>query len=209
MPYIYKITNKINDKVYIGKTLNSIQKRWREHLIDSKKRKCEKRPLYSAINKYGEENFEIEQIEECSHDILNERECHWIEYYGSFKNGYNTTIGGDGKPYLDYDLIYNTYLKTKNMKQTSILCNCSVDSVRKILEIYGITKEERIKNQQNSNKVSGHPVAKIDKYTNEIIAVYESVSAAGKENPKANRQHISKVCKGKRKTAGGYKWQYL
>lgn len=110
---------------------------------------------------------------------------------------------------MDYDLIYNTYLKTKNMKQTSILCNCSVDSVRKILEIYGITKEERIKNQQNSNKASGHPVAKIDKYTNEIIAVYESVSAAERENPKANRQHISKVCKGKRKTAGGYKWQYL
>lgn len=76
MAYIYKITNKINGKVYIGKTLNSIQKRWREHLIDSKKRRCEKRPLYSAINKYGEENFEIEQIEECSHDILNERECY-------------------------------------------------------------------------------------------------------------------------------------
>ena len=206
MPYIYKITNKINGKVYIGKTLNSIQKRWREHLIDSKKRKCEKRPLYSAINKYGEENFEIEQIEECSRDILNERECYWIEYYGSFKNGYNAIIGGDGKPYLDYDLIYNTYLKTKNMKQTSILCNCSVDSVRKILEIYDITKENRIK---NGHKVLGHPVAKIDKYTDEIIAVYETIAEAEKENPKANRQHISKVCKGKRKTAGGYKWEYL
>lgn len=205
MPYIYKITNKINGKVYIGKTLNSIQKRWKEHLIDSKKRKCEKRPLYSAINKYGEKNFEIEQIEECSHDILNERECYWIEYYGSFKNGYNATIGGDGKVFLDYDLIYKTYLKTKNIKQTSILCNCSVDSVSKILEIYGITKENRIK---NGYKVLSNPVAKIDKYTNEIIAVYESVSAAEKENPEANT-HISQVCKGKRKTAGGYKWKYL
>lgn len=205
MPYIYKITNKINGKVYIGKTLNSIQKRWREHLIDSKKRKCEKRPLYSAINKYGEENFEIEQIEECSHDILNERECYWIEYYSSFKNGYNATVGGDGKAYLDYELIYKTYLKTKNIKQTSVLCNCSVNSVSKILEIYGITKENRIK---NGYEVLGHPVAKIDKYTNEIIAVYETISAAERENPEANN-HISHVCRGKRKTAGGYKWQYL
>ena len=205
MPYIYKITNKVNGKVYIGKTLNSIQKRWRDHLRDSKKRRCEKRPLYSAINKYGEENFEIEQIEECSHDILNERERYWIEYYGSFKNGYNATVGGDGRPYLDYDLIYKTYLKTKNIKETSVLCNCSVDSIRKVLEIYGITKEIRIK---NGYEVLGHSVAKIDKNTNEIIAVYESVSAAERENPKAET-HISQVCKGKRKTAGGYKWQYL
>lgn len=209
MPYIYKITNKVNGKVYIGKTTYSIQKRWKEHLKAAKNSKSEKRPLYSAINKYGAENFKIEQIEECSHDILNERECYWIEYYGSFKNGYNATIGGDGKAYLDYDLIYKTYLATKSIKETARLCDCSVVSVRKILDIYGITKDIRIKNGNIFNKTSfGRPVAKIDKCTNKIIAVYETIAAAEKENPKANN-HISSVCKGKRKTAGGYKWQYL
>lgn len=212
MPYIYKITNKVNGKVYIGKTMYSIQKRWKEHLKAAKRSNCEKRPLYDAINKYGAENFkieQIEQIEECSNDILNERERYWIEYYGSFKNGYNATIGGDGKAYLDYELIYKTYLSTKNMRKTAELCNCHYKTVGHILEIYGITKEERIKNGQNSSKaVSGHPVAKIDKYTNKIIAVYETIAAAEKENPKAN-QHIGSVCKGKRKTAGGYKWKYL
>lgn len=208
MPYIYKITNKINGKVYIGKTLNSIQKRWREHLNDSKRRRYEKRPLYSAINKYGEENFEIEQIEECSYDILNERECYWIEYYGSFKNGYNATIGGDGKRYLDYELIYKTYLATKSIKETAELCNCNRDSVQKILDIYGITKEIRIQNGKNQIIKAGHPVAKIDKDTNKVIAIYETVAAAERENPKS-KGHISDVCKGKRKTAGGYKWKYI
>ena len=60
MPYIYKITNDINNKVYIGKTLSTIDKRWKEHQRDSQKRRCEQRPLYSAIRKYGIEHFHIE-----------------------------------------------------------------------------------------------------------------------------------------------------
>lgn len=148
MPYIYKITNKVNGKVYIGKTVNTVEQRWKEHICESKLNRAKNRPLYRAINKYGVDNFYIEVIEESKENnpqFLNERECYWIEYYGSFKNGYNATIGGDGKVFLDYDLIYRTYLETKNIKQTSILCNCSVDSVSRILEIYGITKEVRIK----------------------------------------------------------------
>jgi hypothetical protein len=53
--------------------------------------------LYDAINKYGSENFSIEEVEECSPEVLNDREVYWIEQYGSFKNGYNATRGGEGK----------------------------------------------------------------------------------------------------------------
>lgn len=208
MPYIYKITNKINGKIYIGKTMGTIEKRWKEHLKDSKRERSEKRPLYRAINKYGKENFTIEQVEECAYDILNERECYWIEYYGSFKNGYNATIGGDGKRYLDYELIYKTYLATKSVRETAELCNCDKDSVQRILDIYGIAKEIRIQNGRDKNRKTGHPVAKIDKKTNKIIAIYDTIAAAERDNPKSNR-HIGSVCKGKRKTAGGYKWQYI
>ena len=59
MPYIYKITNDINNKIYIGKTLHAIEHRFKEHCKDSKKRQNEKRPLYSAMNKYGIEHFHI------------------------------------------------------------------------------------------------------------------------------------------------------
>ena len=64
MAYIYKITNDINNKIYIGKTNFSIEKRWKEHLKTYKRENIEKRPLYNAMNKYGIEHFHIEQIEE-------------------------------------------------------------------------------------------------------------------------------------------------
>lgn len=95
MGYIYKITNKINQKVYIGLTSRSIEQRWQEHLRSVETLK-EKRPLYWAIAKYGKENFTIEQIEEVENDFLGEREMYWINYYNSYEQGYNATLGGDG-----------------------------------------------------------------------------------------------------------------
>ena len=59
------------------------------------------------MRKYGIEHFHIELIEET--DNPEEREVFWIENKRSFKNGYNATKGGDGRPYLDYDLIISTY----------------------------------------------------------------------------------------------------
>lgn len=204
MAYIYKITNIINNKCYIGKTLKTIQERWKEHCNDYLKRDEEKRPLYSAMKKYGIESFKIEEIEKCNENIVNDREKYWIEYYGSFKNGYNATIGGDGKAYLDRELIYKTYRNVLNIKKTSELCKCSTESVSKILEEYNISQEEI---QFNSHSISRKPVAKIDKETDKIIDVYISIEDAEKNN--GNTRHIAQVCKGTRKSAAGYKWKYL
>ena len=97
MAYIYKIVNDINNKVYIGKTEFSIEKRFKEHCRDSKK-EHQNRPLYNAMNKYGIEHFKIELIEECNNP--EEREIYWIQHFDSYKNGYNATLGGDGKNIL-------------------------------------------------------------------------------------------------------------
>ena len=59
------------------------------------------------MRKYGIEHFHIELIEET--DNPEEREIYWIEKKQSFKNGYNATIGGDGRKYIDYDLVIATY----------------------------------------------------------------------------------------------------
>lgn len=84
MSIIYKITNDINGKVYIGKTEFSIEKRFNEHYRDAYKPSKEKRPLYSAMRKYGINHFHIEVIEECSSEEVSQRETYWIEYYDSY-----------------------------------------------------------------------------------------------------------------------------
>lgn len=96
MGYIYKVTNKINNKVYIGQTTRTIAERYEEHLNHA--RNHINRHLYDAINHYGAENFTIEAVEECVDSLLNIRECHWIAYYKSNDRsfGYNMTTGGEG-----------------------------------------------------------------------------------------------------------------
>lgn len=87
---IYKCTNFINGKAYIGQTISTIEKRWKGHC--KCKRKCH---FSSAIRKYGTQCWKLEIIEEVSsRELLNDREIYWIAYYDTFKNGYNSTSGG-------------------------------------------------------------------------------------------------------------------
>lgn len=88
---IYKITNNINGKIYIGQS-NNIQRRFLEH----KNRGATSRiPVDIAIQKYGKENFSFEVIEECTIEQLNQKEMYWISYFNSVENGYNCLVGGD------------------------------------------------------------------------------------------------------------------
>lgn len=98
MGYIYCITNKINGKKYVGKTESTIEKRFTEHCKDYKRKRCEKRPLYSAFKKYGIDNFEITELEKVfdSAELCN-REIYWIKELNTYSNGYNATLGGDSK----------------------------------------------------------------------------------------------------------------
>ena len=204
MAYIYKIENLVNGKVYIGKTLDTIGSRWSEHIKESKKARHEKRPLYDAMKKYGIENFDICQVEECSSDIVSEREKFWIEYFGSYRNGYNATRGGDGTQYANYDLIYGLYLEGNTFEQIVAITSYDRKTIARALTQKGISKEERLKN--NIAHIS-KAVAKLDPKTEEIIEVYESAAEAERHN--GNTQHISDVCNGKRKTCKGFKWKYV
>ena len=212
MPYIYKITNQINGKAYIGKTLFSIEERWKEHCKDYCKERCDKRPLYLAMNKYGIQYFSIEKIEECSDDILNDRERYWIEYFGTFKNGYNATLGGDGRAYIDYDLVVATYRELQNIKETAIKVGIDAGYAGKILKMRG----EPIIDQSIVNRTKlGHPVNQYDlqgNYIQTFPSVKNAAISLGKLKNYADRgciSHISDVCKGKRKTAYGYIWRYV
>lgn len=93
---IYKITNTINNKIYIGLSSN-IEERWKIH---KKRYKIEtdkeyEKHLYRSFRKYGLDAFTFEVIEECSVEELANREIYWISYYDSYTNGYNETPGGE------------------------------------------------------------------------------------------------------------------
>lgn len=95
MTGIYKITNIVNQKVYIGQAVD-IQKRIKQHLNDafnSKRREYEY-PLSRAIRKHGVENFINEVLETCDRSELNEKEIYWIKFYNAKQTGYNQLDGG-------------------------------------------------------------------------------------------------------------------
>lgn len=88
---IYKITNNINGKIYIGQS-NNIQRRFSEHQT---KGSASRIPVDIAIQKYGKENFSFEVLEECLVEELNIKETEWIAYFNSIEDGYNCSVGGD------------------------------------------------------------------------------------------------------------------
>ena len=96
--YIYLITNKVNEKHYVGQTTKTIEWRWKQHVYHSKR---DDTPLYYAIRKYGIENFYIELLDTISKETLdglieelNYLEICYISIFDSLKCGYNATIGG-------------------------------------------------------------------------------------------------------------------
>jgi hypothetical protein len=212
MPYIYKISNDINDKLYIGKTLYTIERRWYQHKNNAKNRQDLKHlPLYSAMNKYGIEHFFIEEIEEVSDEKqLSSREQYWIKFYNTYNYGYNASIGGDGLQLYDYDFIWELWQQGKTIKEISTIISCNDYVVRTVLDIHKISTEERkersYKQQLNSHKPFQRAVYKINPNTDEILEEFESVSIAAKAIG-GNDSALSKACNNN-KIYYNFKWKY-
>lgn len=207
MAYIYKITNKINQKVYIGKTeQRNPENRWKEHQRESMRARSSSRALYRALNKYGIDNFTFSIIEETNSP--NEREEYYIQYFDSYHNGYNETLGGDGSAYLilpEQD-ICKYYLQTKSLSKVAQKFGCDRKTVDKVLYKHNIEKFS-LSESTTKNITTKKAVAQLDKNTNEIISIFESIADAERAIP--CNGHIKDVCKGKRKTTSGFKWKYI
>ena len=90
---IYKITNQVTKECYIGQSVD-ISKRWKDHAkcglgIDTPAGN----KLYKAMQTYGIWNFSWEVLEQCSKDLLDEKEKYYIELYDSYNFGYNSNTG--------------------------------------------------------------------------------------------------------------------
>lgn len=110
MYYIYKITNKVNKKSYIGFTHDLVE-RWNNH------KNCKKyRPLYNAITKHGIENFSFSVLYEHENreHVLLEKEPHFIELYDTYNKGYNCTKGGENTNTEEMRKKLSIRMKTQN-----------------------------------------------------------------------------------------------
>lgn len=202
MAYIQKITNLINQHSYIGKT-EAIDPtdRWKEHLCEAKRERSSHRAIYRALRKYGEENFSFEVIEETTDP--NSREQYYIQFYDTYRNGYNETLGGDGSAYLELpeQEICQFYL-THGLKETAKYFEHDIETIRRVL--YKNNIRQRTLSEQMRLSVS-YPVAQIDPKTGEVIHIFSSLAEA--EQATGNTKHIGDVIRGKRKTCKGYVWK--
>lgn len=155
---IYKITNTINGKIYIGKTTLSEHLRFKLHKNELNRKKHNNKHLQRSWDKYGSENFTFEVIEYLNISnnwSLNELEIFYIKKLKSYmlEFGYNLTYGGEGaKHNKETCLKISKILKSKNIKRTDE----QKERQRKIMTGRKHTQESKdkvIKNHASKNKV--------------------------------------------------------
>ena len=128
---IYKITNKINGKVYIGKSKN-IEKRFTQHKYGLNNNSNHNIHFQNAWNKYGEENFEFEIIHLCDKKYLDDLEIYYIYHYNSYESdyGYNYTLGGEGGELSEE---YKAQIKINSKFKNATLTENDVRTIKLLL----------------------------------------------------------------------------
>lgn len=195
---IYKITNLVNGKLYVGSATNLRKRIKSDHIRELRNNRHINKHLQNSWNKYGENNFEFEVIEEIQDkNKLIEREQYWIDQYDFEKELYNQCP------------IANSSLGYKHTEESII--KMSKAKKGKNNRLYGKTRTEKTKQAISDGRNDKKSVVQIDKHTNLIINKYISISDASRKT-KICQSNISSVCLKKRvgkyirKTAGGYKW---
>jgi group I intron endonuclease len=222
MGFIYKITNIITKKCYIGETKKSNPySRWVEH-----KRKIEQGigcpALQCAVKKYGIENFKFEVLIICFDEDRYKFEIEYIKKYNSIApNGYNLTKGGEGGGFHGKTHTHDSIKKIFNTTKEMYLNN--PDLIKKISERNKILMEDKkrrqhlsevIKNTDRCVKMRESKLSfkdckvKVSQFTfgGDFIKTYDSLKQAEIETG-CSRKTISKAINGKVKSSGGFIWK--
>lgn len=199
---IYKITNRLNNKVYIGKS-SDLLNAWNEHktLNNAKNLSVER-----DIALYGDDAFDFSILEECTPSTLGEREIFYIKLYDTANNGYNSKK-------IKHEFF------SKPIKDGTV--------PKKLHPNVGIGLKKHIERMKNDSEYRAQMVQKyknnrpnaisidmLDKVSGELVLSFPKIMDGAswiRENTsyiKADYATINKVCKGQCKSAYGYKWRY-
>ena len=209
MGYIYKIRNRIDNKIYVGQTIQDVEARWKDHL--KKGSNC--RYLKSAINKYGLDNFEFKLVCITFDNQLDDMEIKYIEQYNSLvPNGYNLRLGGNSGR-------HNAETKQKISETLKNRYKNGLIPPRSQLGIpHSEITKKKISESLKGHKLSQESINKwiISRRKNKIIQFdihgnrlnsFDSCKEAG-EYIGASLSSICSCCNGKTKTAKGFVWKY-
>lgn len=207
MSFIYKITNKVNGKIYIGETNRTIPIRWKQHKSRAKD-PSNKEYLYCAMRKYGIENFEIEEIESCSPEERFSLETKYILIYNSLiPNGYNYVLSQNGPAPELMSTALSLWEDGFNLINIGNKLHINPKTISSYLKSLGVSNEEILERRNQS--IGKRSSKKIIRYNldGEYIDEWESASEAAKQL-NYNVSSICKACKGNILTYKNFIWQY-
>ena len=229
---IYMHKNKINNKVYIGQTCQTVQQRWRSK--GQGYQTCTK--FKNAIDKYGWDNFEHIIIEEVdTPEEADIKEKYWIDYYNSVENGYNLSYGGnklhsfseEHKKNLQHSIINKigkkvVCINTKKIYETlseaqqDTGANHIGDCCKRKILTSGKDKDGngliwRYLEDYDENEqfiIQPQKRSKTQVLCIETNKIYNSAKEAERKTG-VDSTSIGRCCNGVRKSAGKYHWQWV
>lgn len=205
--FIYKITNVVNQKVYIGQTINKVETRWQKHVSTLKKGNHSNSHLQSSWNKYGEISFIFETLETLDKDMnfsLDNLERYWIKHFDSMnpQKGYNKESGGNTNKVKSKDTIqkWKDNFIGKYRAEKSPNFGRKTSNETKIIQ-------SKIKMGNKCRLGTGCKVIATNLGTNERIVFSSAKEAA--EKTLVSQGNISNICCGRRKQSLGFKFEYM
>lgn len=218
---IYKITNTINGKCYIGQSVN-LKNRIKMHKSMIKHNNEDNEYLRKSTKKYGYKNFKIEIIKYCKEEELDFYEKYYIDYYKSYKreNGYNIELGGSTNKHLSKEQIE----KMRKTKKGKLMGKenpfygktHTLETKNKISEKHKnnkycvgrfMSKETREKIGK-ANKLRGAKAVECYSRNGDYITEYKSINEACESLNYKSSTAISQCCIGKRYTACKFQWKF-